>query len=281
MKLRSLVPELPEVESTRLTLEPALLGRRVERVELRRADVCEDASGRACSARDLLEGGTITELARHGKQMAIVARDGRVAVVHLGMSGSLRALKPGAKEPAKHVHIAWRLDNGATLVFRDPRRFGGVRTFRDLDAVRRTLWADLGPDAMRITAKALREAAGRSKRPIKAALLDQGVLAGVGNIYADEALFRAGIRPSRKAANVRSEEFDRLARGVRRTLMLATRRGGSTIRDYVDGAGGKGRAQLTHAVYGRAGERCLVCGGKLKGTRLAGRATVFCPACQK
>jgi len=275
------VPELPEVESTRLTLEPALLGRRVDRVELRRADVCENASGGPCSARDLLEGATIAELVRHGKQMAVVARDGRVAVVHLGMSGSLRALKAGAKEPTKHVHIAWRLDDGSSLVFRDPRRFGGVRAFPDLDNVRRRLWADLGPDAMRITAKALRERAGRSKRPIKAALLDQEVLAGVGNIYADEALFRAGIRPSRPTARVRCEEFDRLARAIRRTLMLATRRGGSTIRDYVDGAGGRGRAQLTHAVYGRAGEACLVCRGKLKGTRLAGRATVYCPRCQK
>ena len=141
--------------------------------------------------------------------------------------------------------------------------------------------AQTGPDAVRITAEALRERAGRSKRPIKAALLDQGVLAGVGNIYADEALFRAGIRPSRKAARVRAEEFDRLARAIRRTLMLAVRRGGSTIRDYVDGAGGEGRAQLTHAVYGRAGEACLVCAAELKGRRLAGRATVYCPTCQK
>src|ERR1043165_6781173 len=104
------MPELPEVESTRLTLEPALLGRRVVRDEIRRSDVCEGASGGACSARELLEGGVVAELVRHGKQTAVVARDGRVVVVHLGMSGALRVLRPRAQEPPQHVHVAWRLD---------------------------------------------------------------------------------------------------------------------------------------------------------------------------
>jgi formamidopyrimidine-DNA glycosylase len=275
------VPELPEVESTRLSLEPALLGRRVARVEIRRADVCQNGAGRACSARDLLEDGVIGALVRHGKQLAVVARDGRAVVVHLGMSGSLRAIGASTDGAARHVHVTWRLDRGGTLAFRDPRRFGGIRAYRSLDDVRRGPWADLGPDATRVTADALRERAGRSKRAIKAVLLDQGVLAGVGNIYADEALFRAGIRATRRADRVTREEYGRLAVAIRRTLALATRMGGSTIRDYVDGAGGRGRAQDVHAVYGRAEEACLVCGGTLKGIRLGGRATVYCPRCQK
>lgn len=274
------MPELPEVESTRLSLEPGLLGRGIVRAHLRRADICESGIGGTCSARDLLEGATIAQLARHGKQLAIIAADGRTLVVQLGMSGSLRLLTPGAPEPKGHVHAAWTLDDGSRLIFRDPRRFGGLTAFATADALRQTRWSELGPDAGRITGAKLHARAGESKRAIKAALLDQAVLAGVGNIYADESLFCAGIRPSRRADRLVRDEYDALAGAIRRTLARAIRDGGSTIRDYANGAGAAGRAQLTHAVYGRAGGVCLVCGGALRATRIAQRATVYCPRCQ-
>jgi formamidopyrimidine-DNA glycosylase len=274
------VPELPEVESTRLSLEPGLLGRVVVQAHLRRADICETGAGKACSAHDLLEGATIARLTRHGKQLALIAADGRTLVVQLGMSGSLRVLVPGAPEPRGHVHAVWTLNDGSRLIFRDPRRFGGLTAFATLDQLRRMRWSELGPDASRITGAKLRSRAGESKRAIKAALLDQAVLAGVGNIYADESLFRAGIRPSRRADRLVRGEYETLAGAIRRTLARAIRDGGSTIRDYANGAGAAGRAQLTHAVYGRAGGACLVCGGALRATRIAQRATVYCPQCQ-
>jgi formamidopyrimidine-DNA glycosylase len=142
-------------------------------------------------------------------------------------------------------------------------------------------WAALGPDALGITGGDLEGRAGESDRAIKAVLLDQGVLAGVGNIYADEALFRAGLSPRRKARRFGPDDWHRLAGAIRETLAEAVRARGSTLRDYVGAAGEAGQAQLLHRVYGRRGEPCTNCGRRLKGIRLAQRATVYCPACQR
>lgn len=274
------MPELPEVETVRRSLRP-LIGRRIVSARLRRVDICTTADGGRARPADLLVGATIVELSRLGKRLAIIARDGRTIVIHLGMSGQLRLLATGeARVRESHVHAEWQTDEGSVMYFRDPRRFGGLWTLPDRDALDEH-WSDLGPDALRIRWEDLAAAAGRSRRAIKAALLDQAVLAGVGNIYADEALFLAGIRPTRLASRLKPQEWQQLAAAVRTTLKDAIRARGSTLRDYRDAAGNSGRAQLRHAVYGRAGEACTVCGNTLRRITLAQRTTVFCTDCQR
>jgi len=275
------MPELLEVEHVRRTLEPVLIGRRVARVVVRRADVVEGPRG----AHDLLEGGVVRELRRKGKQLAIIAEDGRAICVHLGMTGQLRY--EGDEQPREernHVHIIWNLADARAdgrMVFRDPRRFGGVWTFGSLDELEESRWSAIGPDALMIESAELQEALGASRRTIKSALLDQRALAGVGNIYADEALFEAGVRPARVCRRIRSEEWERIARAVRSVLERAIAAGGSSIRDYVDGLGDAGAFQFQHRVYGRGGESCLRCGKRLRSASIAQRTTTWCPRCQR
>lgn len=276
------MPELPEVESTRRSLLP-LLGGRVTSVELRRADVVE---GRRTPA-SLLEGSSILALHRRGKQLAIEGTGG-VVLVHLGMTGQLELWaqnSPGRPAHDRHTHAAWSLELGSPpglsglLWFRDPRRFGGLWTFASMKDVH-ARWAALGPDALTISGEELARAIAGSKRTIKAALLDQSVLAGVGNIYADEALFRAGIRPGKLAARLTSERSERLAAAIRQVLGESIESGGSTLRDYRDAAGQAGSFQSRHRVYGRGGEACVTCGTRLAQTTIAQRTTVFCRNCQ-
>lgn len=283
------MPELPEVESVLRSLEPHVVGRRVERVELRRADV---VVGEASSGA-LLEGQRVVSLERRGKQLAIVG-ERRVIVAQLGMTGTLAWLGParqGAPEPerdvadlsaARHTHVLWTLDDTSRIAFHDPRRFGGLTTIAGpdhLDALR-TRWSDLGPDALGITGDELRRALGASARAIKPALLDQRVLAGVGNIYADEALFRSAVHPLRRARRLRDDEWEALAQAVRAVLAQAIDAGGSTLRDFVDADGRAGDYRRAHQVYGRAGQACVRCGGLLRGVVLQQRACVFCAVCQ-
>ncbi len=292
------MPELPEVETVRRTLEPRLLGRAVVTTRLHRRDmlvVPGDPPGGFSRARanngrrprrvrsaDLLGGGTIAELVRHGKQLALVGSSGRVVCVHLGMSGWLVWRARGVRlDQADHVHAAWRLDDGSRLVFRDPRRFGGIWAMQSMDDLRRERWDALGPDALGVRAEQLRRGLGDSHRAIKAALLDQGVVAGVGNIYADEALFESRIDPRRPAGSLSADEAAALARAIRRVLARAVKARGSTLRDYRDGDGAPGAFQRAHSVYGRAGEPCRSCGAPLASGLLGQRTSVWCPACQR
>jgi formamidopyrimidine-DNA glycosylase len=274
------MPELPEVETIRRGLQAPLVGRRIVRATLYRTDICTAPGQKTCRRSHLLEGAIISHLARRGKQMAIIAEDGRILVVQLGMSGQMRVLAPGEVRPPTHVHAEWLVDTGSVIIFRDPRRFGGLAALLDPAALE-TRWSLLGPDALSITGPELAAALEGSRRAVKAALLDQRAIAGVGNIYADEALFRARIRPDRLCTTLGRRDFSRLAAAVRRSLEVAIEAGGSTLRDYTTATGGPGGAQEAHRVYGRCGETCTRCRGILEGLRLAGRATVFCPRCQR
>jgi formamidopyrimidine-DNA glycosylase len=281
------MPELPEVETVRRTLEPWLVGRVVRRVALARPDiVAGDATPGA-----LLRGCEIVALRRRGKQLAILAspasRGLRVLVVRLGMTGQLRAVGAGERDlRGAHVHARWTLSDrdgsrAGTLVFRDPRRFGGLFPFPSIDAVERA-WAALGPDAAEFL-DADDPRLGRlwsTTRAIKAALLDQRCLAGIGNIYADEALFGAGIHPSQPARRLTVEQRARLLDAIRGTLNAAIRDGGSTVRDYANANGERGGFQERHAAYGRGGLPCVSCGGVLLKITIAQRSTTFCPRCQ-
>ncbi len=287
------MPELPEVECVRRTLAAHIVGRRVASTRLHRRDyVSGPATGRA-----LLAGAVIADVRRRGKQLAFIADDGRALCAHLGMSGALTWLPPRAQPPRNdHIHVEWRLASSPArsnntgsaaaptpagrLVFRDPRRFGGVWTFPSFAALESERWSTLGPDAAAIQPADLAPRLATRTAALKTVLLDQAAIAGVGNIYADEALFLARIRPTRPADSLRAPDLDRLCRAIRETLAAAIEAGGSSLRDYVNGDGLPGAYVAHHAVYGRAGDPCTVCRRPLAQALVAQRTTVWCRSCQ-
>jgi len=301
------MPELPEVEHLRRSVDPWLCGAEITAVEVRRADVVcvanldarTPASQHAPTPLDLPQllgrGSSVLATDRHGKQMAMRLSSGFILIVQLGMTGTLRLERtdqPLDHTESKHRHVVWTLRRGShaaapktalqdrwRLSFRDPRRFGGITVLDSNEALSKR-WSVLGPDALSVGGAALAAALSSTKRPIKAALLDQGVLAGIGNIYADEALFRAGIHPLRAANALQRREASTLARHIRAILAKAVVQGGSTLRDYRDAFGASGSARQSHAVYGRGGQPCLVCEETLGQITVAARTTVFCPRCQ-
>ena len=291
------MPELPEVEHLRRTLEASLIGRRIERVRVLRLDVVrpEPGLGRLFTpsarltptlARGLLRGDVIDAITRHGKQLAIIGRSGRVICIHLGMSGQVRLIAPSQRiEPASHVHVIWSITNrhdepAGRMVFRDPRRFGGIWLAESLDHLREHRWNAIGPDGLTLTRNQFRDAMAGSSSPIKAALLNQRLIAGVGNIYADESLFQAKIHPQQPANSLDAGQVTRLHRAIRQTLRQAVEQGGSTLRDYVDAEGDPGQYAAWHQVYGRSGHACLRCGQPLQHMMVAQRTTVCCTRCQ-
>jgi len=226
-------------------------------------------------------GATVAEVLRHGKQLGITSREGPAVGVHLGMTGQVLYRGPGERLPARdHVHVTWRFAGGGRMVFRDPRRFGGVTAHPNEADLRSARFGRLGPDGLTVTAGQLSAALGRSARAIKAALLDQTAVAGVGNIYADESLHRARLSPLRPAQSLAPADFDRLASEVRTVLAEAVEARGSTLRDYTDSDGNPGAAQLAHRVYGRARQGCMACGSRLSHAIVGQRMTVWCERCQ-
>jgi formamidopyrimidine-DNA glycosylase len=279
------LPELPEIEVVRRSLRPVLEGALLRVVHVGPHDMRARGKGRASAGRgawmgkrELLDGARIERLERRGKQLAIVARDGRTLVVQLGMSGQLIA----GDCDRTHRHVAWdaaRARSRTRVTFRDPRRFGGLSAWTSFEAVVRS-WDDtLGPDALDVDAARLRLALS-GRRSVKAALLDQRAIAGVGNIYADESLHRAGIDPRMRCTRLRDDDVNALASAIRHVLGRAVRRGGSTLRDHRAADGSPGEAQQDHAVYGRGGLPCLRCGTPIRTCRLSGRTTAWCPVCQ-
>ena len=282
------MPELPEVEHLRRHLHSCIQGATISKIQLYRPDVV-NLSGSNPDQEENLEqqlllGATIAKLDRHGKQMAIHAVDGRVLCVHLGMSGRIRLIKPGDDlgfEP--HTHCTWSLQEGRGALemrFIDPRRFGGLWPLASRERLLSTRWSRLGPDALTMDAAELgQQLAGRS-RGLKAALLDQGIVAGLGNIYVDEALFQARLHPKQPAGTVKTTEIQRLTEAIVGILGNAIKMGGSTVRSWVDSFGQEGRFTRTHRVYGRRGCVCMECGQLLSDRILAQRQTVWCSKCQ-
>ena len=293
------MPELPEVECVRLSLERRLLGRRVVSVRVNRSDIVRgDASPNA-----LLRGDTVARVLRHGKQLAVVGDSGGCLCVHLGMSGQLCFVHPadatgtrlqamkrtdtrrGSTDPhlPPHTHLVWRLDDGTGMRFTDPRRFGGVWVFEDLAALQASRWSALGQDALHATPVKLHHALAATKRGLKAALLDQSLIAGLGNIYVDELLFAAQLHPLQPAPTLTRRRVEGLTRRMRTLLAGAVERGGSSLRDYVDADNQQGSQQARHRVYGRAGQRCKRrgCRARIASAQVAGRTTAWCPGCQQ
>jgi len=284
------MPELPEIESLKRTLEPRIVGRRIARAVLHRADFAQTHTHTIPDAAEMLQGDTIDRTDRLGKQLAIIGTSGRVMCVQLGMSGQLLHIPAGsAPEKTDHINVRWQLDDGSEILFRDPRRFGSLTLFPDTDTLFTSRWNKLGPDALTVTRSELREALSRSSRAIKTALLDQHALAGVGNIYADEALFRARVHPLAPCSRLDPEQWRLLAGAVRQILREAIAHGGSTLRDYRNADGASGKFQSRHQVYGRAGEPCRArgpkgrgtCGGRIERQIVSQRSTHWCPRCQR
>lgn len=270
------MPELPEVETTRLGLVPRVVGRRILDVVVReprlRWPVPGDLAGR-------LRGARVNAIRRRGKYLLFDVGDGHL-LVHLGMSGNL-TLVPGACPVRRHDHVDLALDSGELLRLNDPRRFGAVLWVRD--PARHELLDSLGvePFDEAFDGAYLHRAAHGRRVPVKQFLMDSHVVTGIGNIYAAEALFAARIHPGRPAGRISRGRFDRLAGEARTTLSRALARGGSTLRDYVASDGEPGHFQLECAVYGRAGAPCPACGRPVRVARHAGRSTFYCASCQR
>ncbi|MBL8540762.1 MAG: bifunctional DNA-formamidopyrimidine glycosylase/DNA-(apurinic or apyrimidinic site) lyase [Betaproteobacteria bacterium] len=271
------MPELPEVETVRRGLVPLLTGRRVSRVTVRHRGLRWPV---AANFERELETRAIVDVDRRGKYL-LVNCNGGTLIVHLGMSGSLRVV-PAATPADRHDHLDLVLDDGRLLRFNDPRRFGSVHWVTD-DPLTHPLLAGLGPEPLApgFDGDSLYVATRTRSAAIKLVLMDSHVLAGIGNIYASEALYRARIHPARSANRVSLERYRRLAQAIHTTLELALAAGGSTLRDFVDAHGAAGCFQQQYTVYGRTGEPCHHCGSAIRSMRQGQRSTFYCPRCQR
>jgi len=291
------VPELPEVETIVRGLARRIIGDTITSVWI--GSRPQPLKSPATEIVKTLEGARIEAIRRAGKHIVIAlagARDSRSArrktqtkrtreshqggatssahwVVHLGMTGRLVVCEPGA-EVAKHTHLIATLASGRELRFIDPRMFGKL-------SVHTAIFDPGGVEPLDVDEETFITLFRGRKTPIKSALLNQKLLRGVGNIYADESLFRAGVRPRRRASTITRAQLSELYKSVREVLREAINLGGSSISDYVDAAGEEGFFQLQHRVYGREGEKCLVCNTPIRRVVLSGRSSHYCPKCQK
>jgi formamidopyrimidine-DNA glycosylase len=274
------MPELPEVETVRLGLEPNLVGRTFERVEIADARLTRPLEPGEVAAE--LEGERVSAVDRRGKYLIVRFDSGLVLLVHLRMTGSFSHRRNGDSMEDPHARAVVRLDDGSDVTYRDVRRFGTWLVLRE-DELEPYLATRLGREPLEraFSAKALAARLAGRRAPVKAALLDQRTLAGVGNIYADEALWRAKVDPRRPARDLRVDEVKALHRGIRQALQAGIRRQGATLRDYRRPDGSSGGMQAEFKVYGRDGEPCPRCGAPLEKTRIAGRGTWFCGVCQR
>lgn len=274
------MPELPEVEVLRRSLEPHLVGDRIERVvvhnpalrePVRKTDLARRSSGRE-----------VRELRRRSKYLLVDLEGGETVVVHLGMSGRL-TLAPGDAPLEPHEHVAFHLRSGRRLRLRDPRRFGLVFALPTAAIERDEHFAHLGVEPLEpgFGGEVLARAAIGRHGPVKSFLMDGRIVVGIGNIYATEALFRAGIHPVRSVGRISPARWDRLAGSAVTVLQQAITQGGTTLNDFADGEGRSGYFQVSLSVYGREGEPCLTCGRPVRRVVQAGRSTFYCAGCQR
>lgn len=296
------MPELPEVEIVRRGLEPVLAGAAIASAETRRSDLRFPFPDHFA---ERLVGQLIISVGRRAKYLLLALSGGEVLVIHLGMTGRLTIHKPGRAEPAvsfgeyvyptgadpRHDHVLIALQDGTTLTYNDPRRFGFMLLIEDVGLAAHPLFAHLGAEPLgnAFNAELLAHKATSKKTDLKAFLMDQRVIAGLGNIYVSEALHRAGLSPRRAASTLSGpraanrDRADRLATAIREVLTAAIRAGGSTLRDYRQTDGATGGFQNQFQVYGRDGEPCQKpgCGGMILRLVQGQRATFYCPKCQR
>lgn len=293
------MPELPEVETVRRGLAPVLVGRRVSGLDARRPDLRFPLPEHF---RERLVGQKITGLDRRAKYLIVGLSGGEDLVMHLGMTGRFTVVHDGrAEQPGEYVHetgpdpahdhVVLRLSGGAQVIYNDPRRFGFMVMMPHAERAEHPLFRKLGAEPLsgELTADYLARRAQGRKANLKAFLMDQHVVAGLGNIYVSEALFQAGLSPNRAASTLANRngrptaKAKMLVAAIKSVLESAIEAGGSTLRDYRNAHGKKGAFQERFAVYNRAGQRCLKpgCGGTIKRVVHSGRATFYCPRCQR
>lgn len=275
------MPELPEVETVRRRLEPVLVGRRFDHVEIGDARLTRPEDPVEVAAE--LIGERVAAVERRGKYLIVRFESGRVLLIHLRMTGNVLHLPPGRREkPDPHRRAVVRLDDESDVAYRDVRRFGTWLLLEpgELDAYLATrLGAE--PLGRAFTTKLLTARLAKRKAPVKAALLDQRTLAGLGNIYVDEALWRARIHPLRPAGELDADELRSLRGAIAKALAAGIARQGATLRDYRQPDGSSGRMQHEFKVYGRGGLPCDRCGTPIDKIRVGGRGTWYCPTCQR
>jgi len=272
------VPELPEVETTRRGIEPHVTGAVVREVLVRRTDLRLPVPDSLAS----IEGLTIRGVSRRSKYLLLDLGMGGTVLIHLGMSGSLRVVDPGS-DWKKHDHIGISLSGGLQLRFHDPRRFGMVLHLAEGDPLEHALLRSLGPEPLEsgFTPMHLKRACAGRTVPIKLVLMDAKVVVGVGNIYASEALFRAGIRPGTRASSLSLPRITRLVTAVSQVLEESIREGGTTLRDFLHSSGEPGYFAQRLFVYDRKGKPCRNCGTAIHHKVMGQRSTFWCAVCQK
>ncbi len=272
------MPELPEVETTRRGIAPYVTGARISEIIVRRRDLRQPVS----ESIHQLEGRRISGVSRRSKYLLLAIDDGSTLLIHLGMSGSLRVIDP-ADVWKKHDHVGITLGNGKQLRFHDPRRFGLVLRLTEADPMSHALLKDLGPEPLEdgFTVDHLKAVCGIRSAAIKLVIMDAKAVVGVGNIYASEALFRAGIRPGIAAARISKPRLAKLVSSIREVLSASILEGGTTLRDFLKSDGEPGYFKQRLFVYERKGEPCRTCGTAIRHAVLGQRSTYWCPLCQK
>jgi len=270
------MPELPEVETIRRDLEPRLIGRRIERVEVPKDRVPVIEGGDEASFREGVTGARIEALGRRGKFLVFELDTGDKLVVHLRMTGKL--LLPDAPLVG-HLRAAFWLDDGSTLRFTDMRKFGRLWLVPSLSP----LFDRIGPEPLSegFSLGTLASALAGRKAPVKSVILDQRRIAGIGNIYADEALFAARVLPTRPGGELSGDEVARLHAAIRSVLLRGVESRGASFRDYVDAEGQSGGMQMLVQVFRRTGKPCYACGALIERCKVGGRSTHYCPNCQR
>ena len=273
------MPELPEVETIRRTLSLHVLNLKIEKVILLWPGAVVGYEGHGFE--EIVRGLSLQSIERRGKYLLITLEGGWSIIAHMRMTGRLNYF-PHSQEPEKHTHVVLKLSKGE-IHFTDTRKFGRLQLVRTEDRLNHPSLKRLGPEPLEeeFTPEELGRRLAHRKMPLKNALLDQAVVAGIGNIYADESLFRAGLSPERLANTLSEEEWSRLYTTIREVLQEGIDANGTSFRDYQDANGEKGAFQRALKVYGRGGEACMLCGRPLAKKRMGGRTTVFCLDCQQ
>lgn len=268
------MPELPEVETIRLSLQMNI-GSRIAGIDIFKPEVIR----RQDYNLEEIYGEPVIEIKRRGKFLALVLNNELYLVIHLGMSGRLYMADEEEQLTQPHIHVVIHMDNKRKIVFQDPRRFGGVWFIKDIAQFFEHMGKE--PLSRQFTEEYLAEVIKNRRIAIKTLLLNQNLIAGIGNIYADEALFAAGIRPDRPAGSLTAAEIKRLLRAVKKVLRTSIEQRGTTFRDYRDGYNQKGNFQNHLQVYGKTNQPCPKCGELLLMTRIGGRSSHFCNKCQR
>ena len=274
------MPELPEVEVIKRGLQRHLPGRKVLEIVAGNKKLRQPMPRK--NLKEFIQGARIQSVDRRAKFLLITMHNGAILIIHLGMTGRL-GIFPADSPRAKHDHLRLQLDNGMQLRFNDIRRFGLIEVIPPGKGLANTMLSNIGPEpfGQEFNPRYLRQLAADKNRPIKNFLMDSRVVAGIGNIYACEILFHAGLNPGRRISTLSINEWERIVATTHHVLMKAIESGGTTISDFVNASGKSGYFQLKLQTYGRQGKPCNACSTPITRETMAGRSTFFCPECQK